>query len=187
MIPRVFQITGLPVPELLARIDRGGPSLGVQLRSPELSARELLALGRTLRERTRRVGALLFVNDRIDLALLLEADGIHLGRRSVDARDARRALGKFLLTRSVHDARELAAARAEGADAALVSPIFPSPGKGAPLGLERLAALAATAPDLPLIALGGVTVDRAAGCLEAGAAAVASIRDDLTSLARRAC
>lgn len=181
MIPRVIQITGLAEAELLARIDRGGPDLGVQLRSPELSARELLTLGRTLRERTRRVGALFFVNDRLDLALLLEADGLHLGRGSVDAREARRALGAKLVTRSVHDERDLSAALAEGVDAALVSPIFASPEKGSPRGLAWLTALHARAPDLALVALGGVTAQNAAACFAAGAAAVAGIRHDLTA------
>jgi thiamine-phosphate pyrophosphorylase len=184
VIPRVVQITGLPLAELWSRIDRGGADLAVQLRSPELSTRALYALGQELRARTRRVGAMLWVNDRLDLALLLEADGIHLGRRSIAAPEARRVLGSILVTRSVHDERELEAARAEGADAALVSPIFPSPDKGEPLGLEAIVAMRRLAPELPLIALGGVTLENARRCLAAGASAVASIRHDLTALHR---
>ena len=184
MIPRVVQITGLPEAELFGRIARGGADLAVQLRSPELSTRALYALGRELRTRTRAVGARLIVNDRLDLALLLEADGIHLGRRSIDAREARRVLGPTVfISRSVHDLHELDRARSEGADAAMVSPIFASPEKAEPLGLEAIAAMRRLAPELPLVALGGVTLEQAPRCFSAGAAAVASIRHDLTPIA----
>lgn len=183
MIPRIIQITGIAEEELFARIDRGGPELAVQLRSPELSAQALLALGRALRARTRRVGAKLLVNDRLDLALLLEADGIHLGRSSVDVHDARRVV-PGLVMRSAHDDAELARARAEGADAVVLSPIFASPDKGEPLGLEAIARARRLAPELPVVALGGITIDNAPSCLAAGAASVAAIRHDLTSLGR---
>lgn len=184
MIPPIFQISDirqLPRAELFARIDRGGPRLAVQLRDPELSARELFFLGRELRDRTRRVGARLLVNDRLDLALLLEADGLHLGRHGLEVVDARGALGDgAIITCSAHDDDELA--RAAGADAVVVSPIFASPGKGAPRGLEAIERTRRLAPRLAVIALGGITPDNAASCFSAGAAAVAAIRHDLTSM-----
>ncbi|MBN4059248.1 thiamine phosphate synthase [Endomicrobium sp. AH-315-J14] len=69
----------------------------VQLRSPKLNSRELLSLGKRLREATRAVGARLLINDRLDLALLLDADGVHLGPHSVGQAEARRLLGNDAL------------------------------------------------------------------------------------------
>ncbi|MBM4376982.1 MAG: thiamine phosphate synthase [Deltaproteobacteria bacterium] len=153
----------------------------VVLRDPELTTRTLVDEGRVLRRLTRRVGAGLLVADRLDLALALDADGVHLGRASVPVCDARRLVGQRLVTRSVHDDEELARAIAEGADAVLVSPVFESPGKASSLGVARLATMRATLPPaIALVALGGVSGARVAACLEAGADGVAAIRADLT-------
>jgi len=169
-------------PEILReRIARMDARFAVVLRDPELTARALLDEGRVLRRLTRSVGAGLLVADRLDLALALEADGVHLGRDSVSVRDARRLVGERLVTRSVHDDDELARALAEGADAVLVSPVFESPGKGVPLGVARLASMRAMLPRATaLVALGGVSGARIAACLKAGADGVAAIRADLT-------
>lgn len=190
---RVVQITAadiLPDRELFPRLDRvGGLPLElrrrveVQLRDPWLCTRELLELGRALAGRARRVGACLMVNDRLDVARLLDADGAHLGSRSVAVADARRLLGEGArISVACHSVVEVAAARDAGADAALLSPVFPAPGKGRPLGLGALRqARSALGPESPLelIALGGVSPERVASCLQAGADGVASIRADL--------
>ena len=180
--PRVIQITdALAVPdrELLARIEAGGPWLAVQLRDPQRPARDQLAWGRRLREATRQAGARLLVNDRLDLALLLEADGIHLGRHSMSPTDARRALPHAFVTRSAHGVDEVIQNAAAGAQASLLSPIFSSPNKGPALGLPALDRASATMPrDHRLYALGGVDFERAPTCLAAGAHGVAAIRAD---------
>jgi thiamine-phosphate pyrophosphorylase len=197
MRPRVLQITAagvLPEADLFARLGAlaGLPSaargrFAVQLRDPELPTRALVDLGMRLREATRALGAALVVNDRLDLALSIGADGVHLGRRSVTVADARTLLpaGAWIST-SCHDLVDVARAAEEGADAAVLSPIFASPGKGRPLGVEVLrearAALDARASATSLVALGGVDAESAGACFAAGAGAVATIRADLGRL-----
>ncbi len=180
--------------ELLRRLDRfgslslaGRPRLVVQLRDPQLSGRELLGLGSRLRRRTLEVGAELWVNDRLDLARLLGADGVHLGRRSLPVREARAFLARegreLCVSVSAHNPEELRRAVEEGADVALVSPIFASPGKPSPLGLDALGEarvwLDARGSRLELVALGGVEASTLQACLEAGAQGGAAIRADL--------
>lgn len=200
--PRVVLVTAtdvVPERELVARLDRLAeltPELrarvAVQLRDPELSGRELAALGARLRERTRALGVGLVVNDRLDLARALAADGVHLGRRSVDVADARAWLGDGAwISVACHGEDDVAAAARAGADAMLLSPIFASPGKGAPLGLEALrrarARLDGVARRPALLALGGVDRERAFACLEAGADGVAAIRADLAEALALLC
>ena len=194
MRPRVVQITAasvLPEPALLARVAsiatlpaEARRAFAVQLRDPELSVRSLLALGARLRASTRALGASLVVNDRLDLAIALDADGVHLGRRSVAVADARALLGSpTWISVACHSVDDVIRAADDGADAALLSPIFASPGKGEPIGtaaIERAReALAKRGLALDLVALGGVDAARARACLSAGADAVAAIRADL--------
>jgi thiamine-phosphate pyrophosphorylase len=192
--PRVLQITAaaaLPEAVLFARVaavaalpEAARRAFAVQLRDPELPARALLDLGARLRAATRAAGAGLVVNDRLDLARALGADGAHLGRRSVTVADARALLGDGAwISVACHSVDEVVRAAGEGADAAVLSPIFPSPGKGAPLGVPALAAareaLAARGLRAQIVALGGVTAESAGACFAAGADAVAAIRADL--------
>lgn len=196
--PRVILISAtevVPAPALLARVRAAAAlplparrRLAVMLRDPALSGRALAALGAALREATAAIGAALLVNDRLDLALALGADGAHLGRLSVSLGDARALLGPAaFLSRACHAVDEVVEAAAEGADAAVLSPIFASPGKGPPLGLGALEA-AREALDRGgftatlLVALGGVDPGNAAACFAAGAGVVAAIRGELAPL-----
>lgn len=160
------------------------------LREPALSGRDLLALARALRARTRALGVGLWVNDRLDVAALVAADGAHLAGRSVGVDDARRLLGAgATISVACHAPDEVLAARTAGADAATLSPIFASPQKGAPLGLDALrsARLAlGPAPGFSLVALGGIDESVVLPCLAAGADGVAAIRADLLACATRA-
>jgi len=196
MRPRVVQITEASVvPEraLLARVEAVASlpaaeraAFAVQLRDPDLPSRALYALGARLRAATRAAGAALVVNDRLDLALALDADGLHLGRRSIAVADARALWGGRWIAVACHAVEDVLRAADEGADAAVLSPIFPSPGKGPPLGVQALAqardALTARACAVQLVALGGVDEAGAAACFAAGADAVAAIRADLGRL-----
>ncbi len=174
--PRVVLVTDLGVvPEdvLVARIRDAGAlapelraRLAVQLREPDLEGRAKAELGARLREATATIGAKLVVNDRLDLAVALGANGVHLGRRSVSVGDARRLVGSRFVTRACHDLDDVLKAAGDGADGGLLSPIFSSPGKGAPLGLEALAgareALDARGHQrFRLLALGGVDLENA--------------------------
>ncbi len=163
----------------LAAAPRG--RVAVQLRAkPSAGFRgttlELVALARGLRATTRAHGALFVVNERADVARVVEADGVHLPEETLTPAEARRVLGDDALVGvSCHDARGLALAASQGATFATLSPFSASPGKGTPIALARFADLVAGA-SLPVLALGGVgpaEVERAVG---AGAAGVAVIR-----------
>ncbi len=196
MRPRVLQITAAAVlseADLLGRVaalaalpDGARRRYAVQLRDPEMDPRVLVALGARIRAATRAVGAALVVNDRLDLAAFLGADGVHLGRRSVRVAEARALLGAGVwVSVACHAAGDVVRAADDGADLAVLSPIYATPGKGPPLGVEALAeareALARRGLAIDVAALGGVDAARAAACFAAGASAVAAIRADLAA------
>ncbi len=144
-------------------------SVMVQLRDRQLGARARLSLGRELRAITRGAGQLLAVNDRLDLAVLLEADAVHLAESSVSVADARAVVGDHFISCARHDPR----AAAEGADAVVLSPVM-APRHGAPaLGVSALRT--ARRDKQLLYALGGVDARTARACLDAGADGVAVI------------
>jgi thiamine-phosphate pyrophosphorylase len=177
--PRLMAITdttAVPIGELEARVERLArlcrpATVVVQLRDLELPVRSRLALAQRLREITRSAGQMLVVNDRLDLAVLAEADGVHLGEQSVSPVDARQIVGEGAwISRACHDPSQ---AQSLGADAVVLSPIL-APRKGRPaLGLGALTR--ARSADVMLFALGGVDAGGAAACLEAGADGVAAI------------
>jgi len=168
------QTNGRDLIEVVAAACRGGVR-AVQLRERDLDTRSLLALARALRETTREHGALLLINDRVDIALACGADGVHLPANSFRVADARQLLGaERLIGVSTHSVEE--AARA-GADFVVCGPVFDTPSKrpfGPPLGLDTLRRAAACA--VPLIAVGGITATNATEVLAVGAAGVAVIR-----------
>jgi len=191
---RVVQITdraSISEAEILRRVASVGAlgrqrarAFAVQLRDPGLTSRELLALAEILRAATAAVGALLLVNDRLDVALAVGADGVHLGRRSVEIAAARSLVPGLWVSVACHSVSEVEAAVRAGADAAVLSPIFASPGKGTPLGLAALREARRRAPEVSLLALGGIDAESAPACFAAGASGVASIRADLAGLVR---
>jgi thiamine-phosphate pyrophosphorylase len=185
--PRLIVITDTtvaPEPELEGRVGRvlalAEPrTVMVLLRDKELPARARLSLGERLVALCRRYGQWLVVAERLDLAALLGADGIHLGEGSVATRDARRLLPPSAwVSRACHSVD--AAVRAD-ADAVLLSPIVAARKGNAALGVATLAEARARldgrpAAERPLLyALGGVAADTAAGCLARGATGVAVI------------
>jgi len=150
----------------------------VQLREKDLPAAELLPLAIELRVLTRRFAARLLINDRIDVALAVAADGVHLGGHSLPAAVARRLLGpQRLIGVSTHRPAEIAAAAAAGANFVTFGPVFATPAKlayGQPLGLEALRLACQNSP-LPVFALGGIKPCHLADLRAAGVAGVAVI------------
>jgi thiamine-phosphate pyrophosphorylase len=150
----------------------------VQLREKDLPGKELYRLAGRIRELTARYGARLLVNDRVDVALAVGADGVHLGGSSMPASVARRLLGKeSLIGCSTHNTRELRDAAAQGADFATFGPVYQTPSKapyGPPVGVAALAT-ACRETNLPLFALGGVEAGNAREVIEAGAFGIALI------------
>lgn len=155
-----------------------GGARAIQLRNKGDSARELLAVGRDLRTVTREHGALLFVNDRLDVALALEADGIHLGPHDLPVAAVRRhAPPGFIIGRSADDPEVARAAVGEGADYIGCGTVYPTTTKadaGDVIGLVGLERVVRAVP-VPVVAIGGVTVARAAEIPPTGAAGVAVV------------
>ncbi len=159
-----------------ARMYRRG--VAVQLREKDLGGRELLELALELRRVCTSHGAMLLVNDRIDVALAAGADGVHLPADSVAVADARRLLGPAkLIGVSTHSIAEVRAAAAAGADFAVFGPVYHPISKGAygeAVGVEGLKK-ACAASTIPVYALGGITADRIPELSASGAAGVAVI------------
>jgi thiamine-phosphate pyrophosphorylase len=152
-------------------------SVVVQLRDRELGARERLQFGSELGALARAHRQLFQVNDRLDLAVVLDADGVHLGEASVTTHDARALLGaERFVTRACHDAERAAEL---DADAILLSPVFAPRKAAAALGAQSLARarqlLCEGTRPARLFALGGVDATNAASCLTAGADGAAAI------------
>jgi thiamine-phosphate pyrophosphorylase len=156
----------------------------VQLREKDLGARELLGMGRALRESTVSHRARLFVNDRADVALAVGADGVHRTGASLPV-SSLRAISPpgFLIGASVHSLADASAAEAEGADFLFFGPVYDTPSKrryGPPQGLAVLERVAA-AVRLPVFAIGGVTPARVGELRRSGAFGVAAIGAVLAS------
>ena len=152
--------------------------VAVQLRHKSLPADALLELARELRIITRDAGAPLLMNDRVDVALAIGADGVHLPERGLPVEVARAQLPAGLVGRSCHDAQGLARAAREGADFVTLAPVFAVPGKGRPLGVHGFAQLCRQA-SLPVYALGGIAPAHTSELRTAGARGVAVIRSVL--------
>ena len=171
------QTAGRPLEEVTRAALAGGARV-FQLREKDLEARELTALAERLLGVIRPAGGLLLVNDRIDVALAVGADGAHLSQRSLPPAVARRLLDRGrLLGVSCHSLAEAAEAQEGGADFILLGPIFFTPSKasyGAPLGLEILKQVRSHI-HLPILAIGGINRTNRQEVLTAGADGVAVI------------
>jgi thiamine-phosphate pyrophosphorylase len=150
----------------------------VQIREKDLPTRDLLELVTAAVDAARGTATHLVVNDRLDVALAAGAAGVHLGTQSLPARVVRELVPRdFLVGVSCHSLAETLGAEAGGADYVVLGPIFATPSKlpyGSPLGLAKLREVSAQVK-IPVLALGGITVERARACLEAGAAGIAGI------------
>ncbi len=164
----------------------------IQLREKDLSSRELEALAtqvlatvRNQQRRGRQPATRLLINSRCDVALAVGADGVHLRSHDVSVQDARKAregsasgnqkreTGAWVVAVSCHRDEEVRRAAAEGADFVVFAPVFEKKGVR-PTGLDALHR--ACQISIPVFALGGVALENAQSCLDAGAAGIAGIR-----------
>jgi thiamine-phosphate pyrophosphorylase len=150
----------------------------IQIRERDLGTRPLAELVKAAVESARGTGTRVLVNDRLDVALAAGAEGVHLGTQSVPPRAIRKHVPEgFLVGVSCHSVEDVIEAESGGADYVLLGPVFATPSKlhyGAPLGPEKLKEAVARV-NVPVLALGGITVERVKPCLEAGAAGIAGI------------
>jgi thiamine-phosphate pyrophosphorylase len=155
----------------------------IQLREKDLCGRDLESLARDAVPTTRASGrSRLLINSRIDIALAIGADGVHLPSKDISARDARRIWrlagreNEPVITVACHTMQDVIAAKNDGADFAVFAPVFEKKdafGRHA-AGLEQLRT--ACRHGIPAFALGGITIKNASACVLAGAAGVAGIR-----------
>lgn len=160
------------------RLALEGGVRSVQLREKDLPVRELLALSQEMRTLTNEFGARLFINDRVDVAVAVNADGVHLGHTSMPVEAVRRVVGSnMLIGVSTHNLAEAKAAEAGGADFITFGPIFETPSKaelGHPVGVAVLKDINSEI-DIPFYALGGIKSGNLRQVLYAGASGVAMI------------
>ncbi len=176
----------------IARASLEGGADVLQIRDKSSTAYNLSRITSEIQPLARKFGAALLVNDRVDVALVAGADGAHVGRDDLPAREARRLLPRpRLIGVSAGTKEEAKRAQKEGADYLGVGPVFVSatkPDAGEPLGLERLAEIAA-AVTIPVVAIGGITLANVASVFEAGASGAAVVSavvaaEDISASAR---
>ncbi len=152
----------------------------IQLRAKDEGTRAILEAARSMRSATKGK-ALFMVNDRVDIAILSGADGVHLGQSDIPLVEARKLLPNALIGVSTHNLEEALEAASLGADYISYGPVFATRTKkdaDMPKGLEGLKALAPSV-NIPIVAIGGITVETAASVIKAGASAIAVISDIL--------
>ena len=165
-------------PEHIAAAALANGAQVVQLRDKNLSTDRLVDLARRLNEKTRAADALFIVNDRVDVTIASDADGVHLGPGDMEPGDARRLLGPEKLIGVSVSSVEEAASAAPYASYFGVGAVFGSATKrdaGAPIGTERIREIKAAYPRIPIVAIGGISAENIAGIAEVGADAAAVV------------
>lgn len=177
---RVYLITDRKiVPDIVSSVEdalRGGVK-AVQLREKDLSIRELLGLAYKLRKLTQRYGARLFINDRVDVAISVGADGVHLTTKSMPTYSVKRTWDNLIIGVSCHNEAEALEAEKEGADFITLGPIYETQSKlkyGPPRGLDIIRQIKAKT-DIPIFAIGGMRLENIEEVLREGAYGIALI------------
>ncbi|MEO6392198.1 MAG: thiamine phosphate synthase [Pyrinomonadaceae bacterium] len=182
-LPLIYPITdsnisGLTHAEQTARLINGGAEV-VQIREKNLGAGEFCEAATAALVVAREHGVPLIINDRVDITLLVGADGVHLGQDDLPPDAARRLLGPFaVIGYSTHNLEQAVAAAAMPINYLAIGPIFPTGTKANPdpvVGLEGLRAVRRALPQIPLVAIGGITSKNVRSVIQAGADSVAVI------------
>lgn len=149
----------------------------IQIREKHLSAKLVFELTSEAAKITNKTDTKLLVNDRADIALAANADGVHLTETSLSAKIIRHNFPKdFIIGVSTHSLARAEIARRQQADFATFSPIFASPDKGKPKGLKKLREVCEKLENFPVVALGGIDEENYKSVLENGASGFAAIR-----------
>jgi thiamine-phosphate pyrophosphorylase len=182
-LPKLYPITdarlsGLSHAEQVAQLCRGGASF-IQLREKHLSPREFESAAAEALNVARAHGARLIINDRVDIALALKADGVHLGQDDLPPQAARELLGeRAIIGFSTHTVEQALAAASQPVDYIAIGPLFNTSSKENPdpfVGLEGLRRVRRVVGWMPLVAIGGITPETAPLALSYGADSIAAI------------
>ncbi|QPJ61126.1 MAG: thiamine phosphate synthase [Candidatus Nitronauta litoralis] len=150
----------------------------IQLREKNLSLDKLFSLALVLRQMTERYEARLIINDRLDIALMVDADGVHLPEAGLPANEVKARYPHLLVGVSCHSLESAKQAQKNGADYITFSPVFDTPSKqqyGPPQGLEKLKEVSQTV-SIPVLALGGIDLNNLPDVQRNGAHGIALIR-----------
>ena len=163
-----------------------GGAKALQVREKDLGTRELLDMAYRMRELADKYSAKLFINDRVDIALSVEADGVHLGQNSIPPHAVRKAVNasrithhasRFLIGVSAHSIEEAKQAEEGGADFITLGPVYKTPSKlkyGQPLGVDIIRKAKAEI-SIPVFAIGGIKENKIKEVMDAGADGIALI------------
>ena len=181
-LPKLYAITDRDLSncthvEIVGQLLAGGARL-IQLRDKEASAKDLFEAAQACLKLTRSAGATLIINDRVDIAIAADADGVHLGQDDLTVAEARALLGpNKIIGISTHSLAQVEAALVTSANYIAVGPIFTTTTKANPDPVVGLALLreARKLTSLPLVAIGGITLETTANVVAAGANSVAVI------------
>lgn len=179
----VQRLAGRSIEEAVAQLARGGSRI-VQLRAKSVTDSDFLDLARRARAATRFAGVLFLVNDRPDIARIVDADGVHLGQDDLSPREARTVLAAdSIVGLSTHDLEQASAADGEPVDYVAFGPVFPTSSKERPdpvVGLEGLRR-ARQVVHRPLVAIGGLSRLNVRQAVEAGADGLAVVSELLSA------
>jgi thiamine-phosphate pyrophosphorylase len=179
--------------EEVAREAIAGGATVIQLRDKEASTKELVEIGRRLRRLTAERGVTFIVNDRVDVALAVDADGVHLGQEDMPAALARQLMGPAkVIGVSAGTVEEAKRAEKEGANYLGVGPVYATatkPDAGEPIGVEGLSEIL-RAVSIPVVAIGGINEGNVEEVVATGADGVAVVSavvgaQDIEAAARR--
>jgi thiamine-phosphate pyrophosphorylase len=182
-LPKLYPITdarlsGLSHAEQIRRLSAGGATL-IQLREKHLAPREFYREALEALRVARSRGVRLIINDRVDIALALSADGVHLGQDDLPPTAARELLGESaIIGFSTHNVEQARAAALLPIDYLAIGPIFPTSSKDNPdpvVGLEGLRRVRQIIGHVPLVAIGGIRLENIEDVLKAGADSVACL------------
>jgi thiamine-phosphate pyrophosphorylase len=168
-------VAGRPAEEVARLVIEGGADI-IQLREKELSDREYLELARRVSKLAHDAQKLFIVNDRVSIARLVRADGVHLGQDDLPAVAARKIVGRdMLIGVSTHNIAQARQAVADGADYIGVGPIFPTPTRGYETGVgpKYIQEVIAEGIAIPFFAIGAITLENLDQVVSAGASRVA--------------
>lgn len=173
----VAQSAGMTLEESIEQALRGGTSF-VQIREKDMSPEQLTRLSQKVLRLTKKAGVPLVINDDVEVALAVDADGVHVGQSDMSAREVRQLIGEHrILGVSAYTVAQAKKAEADGADYIGIGPVFLTKTKrdaDAPMGLETLEEIT-NSVSIPTVAIGGITPINATSVMQAGVDGLAVI------------